>query len=80
MQINDRKQHEYHSRLEHGAVRMKEPPPLRYTGPLATENYHKLERQFTNLFLSARYEQMKQLKKQTVSVLISKLLHTAGKL
>ena len=43
---------------------MEAPSPLRYTGPLTTEQYHKYEEQFTNLYLSTDYEQMQELSKQ----------------
>ena len=61
LQINDRGQH--------GIVRMKEPSRLRYTGPLATKLFHKLERQFTKLFLSPGHnrDQILQLCKQTLA-------------
>ena len=63
VQIIDRKQHQCYPRAQHGVVRVKEPPLIRYTGPLATNQYHKLEREFTNLFLSPNYEQIQQLSK-----------------
>jgi len=47
----------------HGVVRMKEPPPLRYTGPLATKKFHKIERQFIKLYLSPDYKKILQLSK-----------------
>ena len=39
-------------------------PPLTYTGPLATDEYHALEKQFTELYLSTDHEQIQQLSKQ----------------
>ena len=64
VQIIDRNQHgEVKTRDRHGVVRMKEPPRLRYTGPLATKKYHMLERQFTKLYLSPDYEQVQLLAK-----------------
>ena len=65
VQIIDRNQHgEVKMRNRHGVVMMKEPPPLRYKGPLATQRYHKLEKLYTKLFLSACYDQMKRLTKR----------------
>ena len=61
LQINDRGQH--------GVVRMQEPSCLRYTGPLATKQFHKLERQFTKLFLSPGHnrDQILRLCKRTLA-------------
>ena len=50
----------------HGVVRMKEPPLLRYTGPLATKKFHKIERQFIKMYLSPNYKQILQHSKQLV--------------
>ena len=48
VRIIDRDQHEgIEMRDQHGVVRTKEPPLLRYTGSLATDKYHELEKQFT---------------------------------
>ena len=47
----------------HGVVRMKEPPPLMYTGPLATKKFHMIERQFIKLYLSPDYKHILQLSK-----------------
>ena len=66
VQIIDRKQHQYHSRDQHGVLRMKEPSRIKYTGPLATKQFHKLERVFTKLFLSACYKEMMKLKKRII--------------
>ena len=49
-----------------GVVRMKEPPLLRYTGPLATKKFHKIERQFIKMYLSPNYKQILQHSKQLV--------------
>ena len=46
MEIIDRKQHQYDSTDAHGVERVKEPPLIRYTGPLATPNYHKIAQRF----------------------------------
>ena len=48
---------------------MKEPPRLRYTGPLATKQFHKLERRFTELFRSPgdNKEWILQLSKQMLA-------------
>ena len=46
VQIIDRNQHQCVSTEVHGVERVKEPPLNRYTGPLATSNYHKLAQQF----------------------------------
>ena len=64
VQIIDQVQHGgMNIRVQHGVVRIKEPPRLRYTGPLATERFHKLERQFIKLYLSPDYKQILQLSK-----------------
>ena len=52
---------------------MESPSRLRYTGPLTTEQYHKYEEQFTNLYLSTDYEQMQKLSKE---ILASKSIST----
>ena len=65
VQILNRDQHGVVKiRDRHGVVRMKEPPLLRYTGPLATVKYHKLGRVFTRLYLSPDHEQIQQLSKR----------------
>ena len=67
VQVIDRDEHAgVKMRDRHGVVRMKEPPRLRYTGPLATKQFHKLERQFTELFRSPgdNKERILQLSKQ----------------
>ena len=46
-------------------------PPLTYTGPLATDEYHDLEKEFTELYLSTDHEQIQQLSKQLVESNIS---------
>ena len=43
-------------------------PLLRYTGPLATKTYHKLEKHFTKLFLSPNFEEIQQYSKQQSNV------------
>ena len=45
----------------------KDLPLLKYTGPLATVEYHNLEKQFTKLYLSTDHEQVRQLSKQITS-------------
>ena len=53
VQVIDKGQHVgVKMRGQLGVVRIEEPPRLRYTGPLATKQHHKLEWQFTKLFLS----------------------------
>ena len=65
LQILNRDQHGgVKIRDRHGVVRMKEPPLLRYTGPLATAKYHKLGKLFTRLYLSPDHEQIQQLSKR----------------
>ena len=65
VQIIDRDQHEEaRMRDQHGVVRTKEPPLIRYTGPLATTKYHKLEKVFTGLYLSPGHERIQQLSKR----------------
>ena len=69
VQIIDRDQHRgVKTRDQHGVVRMKEPPCLKYTGPLATKKFHKLEEQFTKLFLSRNFEDLHQYSKQLSNV------------
>ena len=63
VQVVDHKQCQCYPTAQHGAVRTKDPHPLRYTGPLATKRFHKLEMLFTKLFLSACYQQIHQLTK-----------------
>ena len=70
VQVIDRDEHAgVKMRDRHGVVRMKEPPRLRYTGPLATKQFHKLERQFTELFRSPgdNKERILQLSKQMLA-------------
>ena len=50
---------------QHSVV--KQPALLRYTGPLATKWYHKVERKFTEIFRSARHEDMQKLSKLVVN-------------
>ena len=40
VQIIDRKQHQCYPIAQHGIVRVKEPPHIRYTGPLTIKQYH----------------------------------------
>ena len=56
VQIIDRDQKE--------VLRMKEPTFLRFTGPLATKQYLKQARQFKELYLSGRHQQIQQFSKQ----------------
>ena len=68
VQIIDRDQHgEVKMRNRHGVVRIEEPSRLRYTGPLATKQYHKLEWQFAKLFLSPSYGEIQQLSKKVLT-------------
>jgi len=72
VQIIDRKQRQCYPRAQHGVEMVNEPPLIRYTGPLTTKRFHKLERKFTNLFLSPDFEQLQQLSKEvTVQTTIS---------
>lgn len=66
VRIIDRKQHHCQSRAQHGAVRMKEPPRIRYTGPLATARYNKIKKCFKLLYLSSKNEQIPQLAKRII--------------
>ena len=50
-------------RDRHGVVRIIELPLLTYTGPLTSEQFHKLEKQFIKLYLSPDYKQILQLTK-----------------
>ena len=64
VQIIDRDQHGgVRMRGQHGVVRIKEPPLLRYTGPLTTKGFHELEEHFIKLYLSPDYRQILQLSK-----------------
>ena len=67
VEIIDRDEHgEVKMKDQHGVVRTKEPPLLRYTGPLATKKYHNLERLFTKFFRNADYKQVQQLSKLVI--------------
>ena len=66
VQIIDRKQHHCQSRTQHGAVRMKEPPCITYTGLLATAKYHKIKKCFKQLYLSSKNAQIPQLAKRII--------------
>jgi len=59
VQIIDREEHRCVSTDVHGVERVKEPPLIRYTGSLATANYHKLAKQFEKL--SPKAERLQQL-------------------
>ena len=62
VQIIDRNQHGGGNMGDqHGLVRMKEPPLLTYTGPLATKQYHKIAQHFEKLYSPSNYEQIKKL-------------------
>ena len=62
VQIIDRVQHGGgNMRDRHGLGRIKEPPLLTYTGPLATKQYHKIARCFETLYSPYNYEQIKKL-------------------
>ena len=52
VQIISKKQHWCYSKVQHGVQTVKQPPPIRYTGPLASRRYHKLARLFKKLCLS----------------------------
>ena len=68
VQIIDKDQHRGGNMGDqHGVVRMKEPPRLEYTGPLATKQFHELESKFTKLFLSPDYKQIPKLSKQILA-------------
>ena len=66
VRIIDRKQHHCHSRTQHGVVRVKEPPRIRFTGPLATPKYHKIVKCFKQLYLSSKNEQIPQLAERII--------------
>ena len=62
VQITDRDQQGGEKmRDRHGVVRIKEPPLLTYTGPLATKQYHKIARHFEILYSPYNYEKIKKL-------------------
>ena len=61
VRIIDRKQHVQC----HGVERVKEPPLIRYTGPLATANYHKIAQQFEKV--SPKAESLQQLASKITS-------------
>ena len=65
--MSKQKHPQYHSSDQHGVERVEAPSRLRYTGPLITEQYHKYEEQFTNLYLSTDYEQLQELSKEIVA-------------
>ena len=64
VQVVSQEQRQCYPGTQHGVVRVKEPPLLKYTGPLATTHYHKLEDQFTKMFASHSYERIQLLSKQ----------------
>ena len=67
VQITDRDQHGVEKmRDRHGVVRIKEPPLLTYTGPLATKQYHKIARHFETLYSPYNYEKIKKLAQKIV--------------
>ena len=51
----------------HGVVRMKEPPRLKYTGALATKQFHKLKIQFTKWFRTAENKHIQQVSKRILA-------------
>ena len=65
VQIIDRKQHPRVSTDVHGVERVKEPPLIRYTGPLATEKYHKIAQHFEKV--SPKAESLQQLASKITS-------------
>ena len=72
VQVVGQEQRQCYTGTQHGVVRVKEPPLLRYTGPLATKQYHKLEDLFTKMFLCHHFKQLQQLSKEvTVQTTIS---------
>lgn len=59
-------QHQWYYRAQHGTVMVKEPPLLRYTGPLATAKYHKIAQRFEKFYSPSNYEQIKKFAKSIV--------------
>ena len=63
VQVVGQEQHQCYPGTQHGVVRVKEPPLVRYTGPLATKRFHMLKELFTEMFVSASYERIQLLSK-----------------
>ena len=63
VQVVGQEQHLCYPRVQHGVARVKEPPLLRYTGPLATKRFHMLKEQFTKMLVSPSYERIQLLSK-----------------
>ena len=59
VQIIDRNVHQCHSSDQHGAVIVKAPPFLRYSGSLATAEYHEIAKRFEKFYSPSNYEQIK---------------------
>ena len=67
VQIIDRDEHGVMKmRAQHGVVRVKEPPLLKYTGPLATKTYHKIADHFERLYSPSKYKQLKRFAQKIV--------------
>ena len=68
VQIIDRDQHGgMKMRDRHGVVRMKEPPRLNYTGPLATKQFHKLKMLFTKWFRTTENKHIQQVTRRILA-------------
>ena len=68
VQIIDRDEHRgVKMRDQHGVVRMKEPPRLRYTGPLASKQFHKLKMLFTKWFRTTENKHIQQVSKRILA-------------
>ena len=65
VEIIDRKQHRYDSTDVHGVERVNEPPLVRYTGPLANANYHKIAQHFEKV--SSKPESLQQFASKITS-------------
>ena len=65
VQIIDKEQHRYDSTNVHGVERVKEPPLIRYSGPLANANYHMIAQHFEKV--SPKAESLQQLASKITS-------------
>jgi len=66
VRVIDQNQYQWYSSGQHGAVRVKNPPSLKYTGPLVDEKYHKIAQRFEELYSPSSYEKLKNLAKGIV--------------
>ena len=59
-------QHQF-PRVQQRTLILKDPPFLRYTGPLATAKYHEIAQHFEKLYSPTNYEQIKKFAQNIVN-------------